>query len=653
MQAMGATQRMAEQPDREDRHVSVARLRKQFNEYLADKRAEVEEQKEARKYYHMVQWTDKQMQELKARKQPPVTTPIFARKVNGFVGLVERLRQDPKAYPRTPKHAQGAELSTAVLRYALDACQWPAITPEVARFGAIDGIAGVEIKLTPGDSGMPGDYDVALDIVEPDTFFYDPRSFRPDFSDARFMGVSKWVDVDAAKEMFPDQADTIDALMSKGDEFSIDSDREEKWSSSDLEQIRIVEHWYRRGNAWLYCFYTGSTKLMSGRSYLQDEKGADICRFIMFSSFVDHEGDRYGFHRNFKPLVDELNHRNSKALHLLNTRRIKVLNESVDDIEVLRREAVRPDGVILYNNPDNPPEFDDAKSLADMQGQISFLERNRNEIENYGPNPALVGQGVEAKSGRAIQLLQQAGIAELGPYILGLKNWKIRVYRAVWNAIRQHWKAERWVRVTDSEDQSEGITINQLSVDPMTGMPVTVNQVGALDVDIIIDEGPDTVTMAADALETLQSAMSNGAQVPPDVLIELMALPDSIKKRMHSKIEAAQQPNPLQQQAAQIELAQAMAMVEKTKAEAMRAMADAQSKMQPQPGAAPDAGPTDAELMEILASAEQKQSAAILNYAKAEETRVKTQLAPQEMAQRAALDQFKATQFQQRANAPR
>ncbi len=31
-------------------------------------------------------------------------------------------------------------------------------------------------------------------------------------------------------------------------------------------------------------------------------------------------------------------------------------------------------------------------------------------LENFGPNPALVGQGVEAKSGKAIQLLQQAGI---------------------------------------------------------------------------------------------------------------------------------------------------------------------------------------------------------------------------------------------------
>lgn len=576
---MNAASSLAALPAQGEAYLSAAELRRQFNEYTSDKDPEIQEQKQARRYYHMDQWTAEELKELEARKQPPTTTPIFARKVNGFVGLVERLRADPKAFPRTERHEQGAELATAVLRYALDRCQWQAITPEVARYAAIDGIAGIEIKLEPGDSGQPDDYDIVIDQVEPDTFFYDPRSFRPDFSDARYMGVSKWLDEDAAKEMFPDKADQIAALISDGDEFAIDSDRDKKWSNSDLRQIRIVEHWYRRGGKWMYCFYSGGTMLMQGRSYLQDEKGRDICRFVMFSSFVDHDGDRYSFHRNFKPLIDELNRRNSKALHLLNMRRIKALKGAVDDIEVLRREATRPDGVILYNMPDAPPEFDDARTLADMQGQLAFLERNRNEVENYGPNPALIGQGVDNKSGRAIQLMQQAGIAELGPYILGLRGWKIRVYRAIWNAIRQHWKAERWIRVTDSEDKLEGFPVNKQAMDPATGMTQLVNALGSLDVDIIIDEGPDTVTMAADALETLQSAMSSGAQIPPKMLIRLLPVQDSVKKQMLADLEQAAQPSPVQEQATMLELAGAEAKVKETEASAVYKQAQAQKTM--------------------------------------------------------------------------
>ena len=43
-----------------------------------------------------------------------------------------------------------------------------------------------------------------------------------------------------------------------------------------------------------------------------------------------------------------------------------------------------------------------------------MLAEAKSEIENYGPT--LVEKGME-KSGRAIALLQQSGLAELGPFI--------------------------------------------------------------------------------------------------------------------------------------------------------------------------------------------------------------------------------------------
>jgi hypothetical protein len=36
-------------------------------------------------------------------------------------------------------------------------------------------------------------------------------------------------------------------------------------------------------------------------------------------------------------------------------------------------------------------------------------------------------------------LLQQAGMAELGPYIMGYRGWKLRLYRAIFNAVQQYW----------------------------------------------------------------------------------------------------------------------------------------------------------------------------------------------------------------------
>ena len=44
-------------------------------------------------------------------------------------------------------------------------------------------------------------------------------------------------------------------------------------------------------------------------------------------------------------------------------------------------------------------------------------------------------------------------------------------------------------------------------MDPRTGMPVMVNAVGELDVDIIMDEGADTINAQQDVYETLSQIM--------------------------------------------------------------------------------------------------------------------------------------------------
>ncbi len=519
----------------------LSKLRRAYTEYQFSKREEIKEQNISRRYYHGSHWTKDQLNALKRRRQPPMTFNRISRKIDGVVGLIERLKQDPKAFPRTPQHEKGAELATAVLRYVLDANDWGAIAPEIARDAAIDGIAGLEIVLKHGDRG---DIDVGFNLVDPDSFFYDPRSFRPDFSDARYNGVSKWVDVDLANSMFPDKAAEIEASVEKDTDMTSDSDRERRWFISDGVNnfIRLTDCWYQHKGGWCYTVFTGQTILMEGQSYLRDQFGQDECKYIMFSGNVDQDGDRYGFVRNMKSAQDGINAKQSKMQHILASRRLIMTQSAVQDIETARKEWARPDGVVIVN-PGGEVKADD--QTFDFTGWAKLLELNLSEIENFGPNPALIGQGIENKSGRAISLLQQAGIAELGPYILAYKGWKLRVYRAIWMAIQQHWQGERWIRVTDDDQVAQFIQINGLGVDPSTGMQTMVNAIGQIDVDIIIDEGPDYVNMQADAYDTLSALAGKGSQIPPDVLIELSPLTYSVKKKIMDRLQqAAQQPNP-------------------------------------------------------------------------------------------------------------
>lgn len=571
----------------DDDGYDINKLKRQYLDFHGAKWAEIDEQRLARHYYSGDQLSAEQLQELKRRRQPPTIRNKIDRKINGVVGLIERLKQDPKAYPRTPKHEAGAEVATAAVRYVLDVNNWDALASNEARDGAINGIFGVEMGIEAGDQGDP---DITLGEIDNDTFFYDPRSYRFDFSDARFMGVAKWVDLDVAKEMFPDKEDELETLVTRspGTESFQQQDREFKWVDTNEKRVFLVEHWHIVKGEWVWCFWCSDVKLKSGPSPFRDEKGKSICRYIMGSVNVDHDGDRYGFVRNLKSLQDEVNARASKGLHILNTRRVKYTKGAVDDVDVLRREMNRPDGVIEVNpGAGLELEFDDVKSQADLRGQVEWMAEVKTEIENFGPNPALIGQGIENKSGRAIALLQQAGIAELGPFILSWRGWKIRVYRAIWNACQQHWTAERWIRVTDDEGAAKFMGVNVLTMGRMgqpslvsigpDGQPMAGGGIDSLDVDIMLDEGPDTLNMQQDSYDLMLALAQGGGEIPPELLIELSPIQGSVKKKVMEMLAQRAQPSEFDQKVMEIKTEEAVGKARKVNAEADKISREAET----------------------------------------------------------------------------
>jgi len=593
-----------------------------YTTYLDNKTLEIQEQQNARRYRHGSQWTSDQIKTFNDRRQPVVTYNKIGRKIDGIVGLVERLKQDPKAYPRTPQHQQGADLATAVLRFIMDRNKWNEVGPIIAEAAAIDGLAGIELDLKAmpeqqntgrQNGGMPGigdnggppmqppqpDYDVMFSPVDNDGFFYDPRSFKHDFSDARYMGIGKYVDEEQLIELLPGMEDDIKAACDSSGELTSNSDRDNKWfqSAGDFKQVRLVDVWYKAKGGWRWTLFTGSKILMAGTSPFVDEYEKQFCKYLMFSAQVDHEGDRYGFPRNLQSAQDEVNQRRSKGLHELNNRRIIATKAAVADgnVEALRREAARADGIVLVNTSLDDVRFDDQAKQAAVMGQLEFMRDAAQEIENFGPNPALAGGGggaglANGSSGRAIALLQQAGIAELGPYMLNLRAWKMRVYRSLFNSVQKYWTNERWIRVTDAEGQPQFVKINEVvQIDPVTGTPMLRNAVGELDVDIILDEGPDSITLMQDTYDAISQALpavapmlSPGkAAAVMDVLIETSPLPADIKKKFRDAGQnEAQQPDP------KMEEAKAKLMLEQQQAQARmvlereKAMADLASKQQ-------------------------------------------------------------------------
>jgi hypothetical protein len=95
-------------------YLPLSRLKKQLTAFLGAKTDEHTEAGMARRYYHGAQWEAKHLKTLGDRNQPVVTFNRIKRKINVVCGVLEKLKQDPKAYPRTPnpQGEKGAELAS-------------------------------------------------------------------------------------------------------------------------------------------------------------------------------------------------------------------------------------------------------------------------------------------------------------------------------------------------------------------------------------------------------------------------------------------------------------------------------------------------------------------------------------------------------------
>lgn len=570
-QAMGALAQPSFKPD-------IGKYRRWFLAYETNKSDEIQEQVTHRRYYNAKQWTAAEKRKLKARGQAPIFDNRISRKIDFYVGVEQRMRRDPKAYPRTPKDEKSADVATAGMRYVCELNRWESIASDGTLDGLIDGIGVAFVGIKQGAAGL----DPEIKHVQRDRFFYDPRSLRPDFKDARYMGLHLWMDVDEATERWPHMAEQIKNIVDRSTTHStlamVDQNHATAWGDFENRRLRVVEFWEKTPRGWHYCFFCGEIELESGISPYLDVEGMPDCPYEAWSPYVDEVGDRYGPVRNMIPMQDEVNHRRSKFLHMNTTKQMHYRSGDLKDPDETRRQLVRPDGMIEHNG-----EWGKTTGIvdhsADIAGQAELLAQAQASLENLGPNPGLVGKGggVADQSGRAILAQRDSGMTELSPVFERNRDWKLRIYRKVWARIRQAWTGEKWIRITDEDDAPAFIGVNQYGIDPMTGMAVSNNVLAQIDVDIVMDEGPDTMTMNEELLQSLQG----NPAVPPKVFIELSNAPN--KERLFKLIDEATAPNPqiaeMQARMAKIEEMMAAANVDKTVAETEAKRAETVTKL--------------------------------------------------------------------------
>ena len=624
-----------------------------------------------RDYYDNIQLTAKETETLAKRGQPPVIDNRIKTKIDYLIGLEKQQRIDPRALPRTPMHEEDADAASQALKYVADTEDYDGKRSGVWRNMLIEGSGGISVAVEPKKgqdsygqqlqastamSPQQMQYDIKLRRWSWDRMFADPHSSEPDYSDAGYIGGVIWMDYDDAVAQYPDKKEALDSTMTDRTSMSQTYDDKPKfrvWADSKRKRVRIVQMWVKRDNQWYFAEFTKGGILKAGVSPYKDDKGEPDCEMIFQSAYVNRENERYGLVREMISLQDAINKRSSKSLHLLSVAQTIYEDGSIEDIEKFRRERAKPDGTMkvapgALSNGSIKTEFQTELAASHFQ----LLQDAKNSIDLKGPNATMMGdkaQGSSSASGRAIMASQQGGMIQLGDLMDNLRHMDKRVFRAIWNRIRQFWTAEQWVRVTDDERNVKWVGLNvdrgqmqaamQQNPEMAQRIAGVVGNVAELDCDIIIDEVPDSITPALEQWQGLVDLAKAGIPIPPDVLIK--SAPNL--KNKDALIEKLNQPNPEAVQMSQVKMAGAVAQVKEVESQTVLNLAKAHQ------AGAPDVQeqgeyqqPPELQNAETLANINDKTASARHKLAQAGHLEQETALAPIRLAHEAHIQQQQA-----------
>jgi hypothetical protein len=365
-------------------------------------------------------------------------------------------------------------------------------------------------------------------------------------------------------------------------------------------------HFHIKKGKWRLTVFSGDTIIKKEQdSPFLDEDGLPMNPIELVSANIDRDNNRYGEVAGFISQQDEINHRRSKFLHFNSTRQTFGNSTAVTDVDAVKKELKKPDGHIqLEAGAKLGEDFGILPNNDLSQAQFNLYLDAKSELDSTSFNSGLAGDSKQAElSGKAIGKLQESGTIELNRQYSLLKGWEKRVYEQVWFRVKQFWNEEKWIRVTDDQDDLRWVGLNaevtaqtllmeniqddslplqarqqseqilQLLMETenprLNEIVETRNPTTELDVDIIIDQSLDVINIQQEQFELIATFAQKG-DIDVIELIELSQLrgkDDLIKKLEKRRAEQAQAQQATQQEQMEVVKAETGAKIEKTQAQ--------------------------------------------------------------------------------------
>ena len=527
--------------------------------------------KEARSFYDGDQHSAADRAELDERGQPIVTVNKIFAKINNLKGAQRLVRRRVGAKPRTVQDVKAASSITDLFRYIDYRADYGQEESLAFDDGIVEGIGWLEAYVKEDELGQ---LEIDIDNEEPQRIRIDPLSRRYDLSDARFVCRDKWIDLDEAIELFPEKRMILESYVETADSTSPNVVRHGPLDDYDMieptgsisyvdplrRRVRLVEMWYREFQDVMWSgfkhipelapsafsekeqmaqlgisktrqrvvrtgIFCGDIELSDILTPYNNKLNINRFPFFPFFCFRKKNGEPYGYVGQSIDVQREINKRRSKALHILNTVQIIADANAVEDIEDLREEAARPDGILLKKAG---TELTIERNINLAQSQFNIMNQSSSDLQDIiGVFDEALGKSTNARSGEAIAQRKQSSNQNNLIVLDNLRRTRLLLWRFVLGLVKQFYTEEQIILVTDeTTGESKPVELNG----------VDSNLASAL-VDVVIDELEPNPSAQEEQFMYLVEAAKSGLPIPPDVIIEASSLrnKDKILERMRAQ----------------------------------------------------------------------------------------------------------------------
>lgn len=591
--------------------------------HRADREHSAKWREEARTDYDFVagkQWSEEDKRVLLDEQRPAITFNRTGVMVDAVSGNEIANRQEVRYLPREPGDAVANEILTESARWFDDESDAPDEESEAFSDVVICGMGWTETRL---DFDEDPDGTPITDRIDPLEMMWDAGARKSNLKDSRRRWRVKEVDIDEAREQFPNVADSdldagnwLDADDKEGDEKSNEpenyySEESDGINPHNKRKVRLVhlQYWeyqpvYRALNP-----ISGQIEELAEEEFTQAKaniealggqikyakqrkrvyKQAIIGRKVLKhgpSPCPDHftwncitgkrdrnAGTWYGLVRAMKDPQTWSNKWMSQLLHIMNSNAKggAYYEEGVfTDQQEAEENYAKPNALIAVQNgalsQGRIQERTPAQFPAGYQMLTEFAISAIRDVT--GINMELLGMREANQAGVLEYQRRQAGMTVLAGLFNSLKRYRRARGKVMLYFIQNHLSDGRLVRIAGDGKEQYVPLVKQADVR----------------YDIIIDDTPTSPNQKEAVWGSLTQILPGiKDMIPPKVMLELLEyspLPSSLVEKIKGIVEepdpAAAEAKKMQVQAAMLEMAKSQSEIEKTKSESQENVANAQ-----------------------------------------------------------------------------